>query len=42
MIEHRKFRVVLVASGHGVGSDVTSATNAEISYEGKEVQTTIR
>jgi alpha-D-xyloside xylohydrolase len=42
MIEHRQFRVVLVAGGHGMGSDVTSAVNAEINYEGKEVQTTIR
>ena len=42
MIEHRKFRVVLVADGHGVGADVTGAANAEISYEGKEVQTTIK
>lgn len=32
------FRVVLVADGHGI----VDATNAEISYEGKEVQRTIR
>jgi alpha-D-xyloside xylohydrolase len=42
MAEHRKFRVVLVDSGHGAGVDVTSAGNAEISYEGKEVQATIK
>jgi hypothetical protein len=42
MIEDRKFRVVLVASGHGIGSDMTSKVNAEISYEGKEVQKSIR
>ena len=42
MIEHRKFRVVLVAGGHGVGVDVTSTANAEISYEGKEVHATIK
>jgi len=42
MVEHRKFRVVLVDSGHGAGVDVTSAGNAEISYEGKEVQATIK
>jgi alpha-D-xyloside xylohydrolase len=42
MIEHREFRVVLVSSGHGIGSDVTSAVNAEISYKGEAVETTIR
>ena len=42
MIEHRKFRVVLVEGGHGTGVDVTGTANAEISYEGKEVHTTIK
>ena len=42
MIEHRKFRVVLVAGGHGTGVDVTSTANAEISYEGNEVHATIK
>ena len=42
MIEHRKFRVVLVESGQGIGVDATGAANAEISYEGKEVRATIR
>jgi alpha-D-xyloside xylohydrolase len=42
MAESRKFRVVLVADGHGVGVDATGAANAEISYEGKEVQATIK
>ena len=42
MIEHRKFRVVLVANGHGIGSDVTGTANAEINYEGKEVQMAIK
>ena len=42
MIEHRKFRVVLVAGGHGTGVDVTSMANAEIGYEGKEVHATIK
>ena len=42
MIEHREFRVVLVISGHGVGSDVTSSVNAEINYKGEAVETTIR
>jgi len=38
MIEHRKFRVMLVGSAHGVGVDASGVANAEISYEGKEVQ----
>jgi alpha-D-xyloside xylohydrolase len=42
MVEHRKFRIVLVGNGHGLGIDVTAASNAEIDYEGKEVQTTIK
>jgi alpha-D-xyloside xylohydrolase len=42
MIEHREFRVVLVSSGHGIGSDVTSSVNADISYKGEAVETTIR
>jgi alpha-D-xyloside xylohydrolase len=42
MIEHRKFRVVLVASGHGAGVDRTEASNAEINYDVKQVQVTIK
>jgi alpha-D-xyloside xylohydrolase len=42
MVEQRSFRIVLVGSGHGVGVDVTSAANAEIAYNGKEIQTAIR
>ncbi|MGA8086782.1 MAG: TIM-barrel domain-containing protein [Terracidiphilus sp.] len=42
IIEHRKFRVVLVAGGHGTGVDVTSTANAEVSYEGNEVHATIK
>ena len=42
MIEHRKFRVMLVGSAHGVGVDASGVANAEISYEGKEVQATIK
>ena len=38
----RKFRVVLVGSGHGSGVDVTSVPNVEIDYYGKEVQTTVK
>jgi alpha-D-xyloside xylohydrolase len=42
MAESRKFRVVLVAGGHGVGVDATGAANAEINYDGKAVQETIK
>ena len=42
IVEHRRFRVVLVANGRGVGADGTGAANAEISYEGKEVHATIK
>ena len=42
MVEHRKFRVILVGSGHGVGGEVTGSANAEIDYDGKEIQTTVR
>ncbi len=42
MSESRKFRVVLVAAGHGVGEDVTGSANTVISYNGKMIQRTIR
>jgi hypothetical protein len=42
MVEHRKFRVVLVADAHGVGVEVTNSANADIAYDGKEMQATIR
>jgi alpha-D-xyloside xylohydrolase len=42
MVEHRRFRVVLVSSGHGVGGEVTGPANSEIDYDGKEIQTTVR
>jgi alpha-D-xyloside xylohydrolase len=42
MVEHRKFNVVLVSSGHGAGADVTGAPNMEIDYDGHETQKTIR
>jgi hypothetical protein len=42
MAEHRKFAVVLVDNGHGAGADVTEVSNAEIDYDGKEVQRQIR
>jgi alpha-D-xyloside xylohydrolase len=42
MIEHRKFDVVLVGSGHGVDSVVTADPNAVIDYDGTEVRKTIK
>lgn len=42
MVEHRRFRVVLVSSGHGVGAEITGSPNVEIGYDGKEVQATVR
>jgi alpha-D-xyloside xylohydrolase len=42
IVEDRRFRVVLVADGRGVGADVTGAANAEVRYKGKEVKTTIK
>jgi alpha-D-xyloside xylohydrolase len=42
MVEHRRFRAVLVTSGQGTGAEMTASANAEIDYDGKEVQTTIR
>lgn len=42
MIENRKFHVVLVATGHGIGFDVDNAPNAAIEYHGNEVQTAVR
>jgi alpha-D-xyloside xylohydrolase len=42
MVKHRRFRVILVSSGHGVSGEVTGPANAEIDYDGKEIQTTVR
>jgi alpha-D-xyloside xylohydrolase len=42
IVEDRRFRVVLVADAHGAGIEATGPANAEISYEGKEVQTTLK
>jgi alpha-D-xyloside xylohydrolase len=42
MVEHRRFRVVLVGSGHGAGAAVTSSANAEVDYDGKEIQVKVR
>lgn len=42
MVEHRKFEIVLVGDGHGAGVEVTSAANAEIEYDGKQIHKAIQ
>ena len=42
MVEHRRFHVIVVESGQGVGVDVASAQGKEIAYDGKELTVTIR
>jgi alpha-D-xyloside xylohydrolase len=42
VVEKRAFRIVLVASGHGTGGEVTSKTDKEITYEGKEIKVSLR
>ena len=38
MAEKRVFRVVLVGSGHGVGEQVTTTVDKEVTYDGKEIR----
>jgi alpha-D-xyloside xylohydrolase len=38
MVEKRTFRIVLVDSKHGIGSDVEKNADKEVTYEGKEIQ----
>jgi alpha-D-xyloside xylohydrolase len=40
MVESRKFRVVLVSQGHGVGETVSLSADAVVEYTGKTVETT--
>jgi len=42
MVDKRVFRIVLVGRGHGVGEQVTSAADKEVSYEGKELRIKLR
>lgn len=42
MIEHRKFSIVLVSESHGTGADPTRTPNAEINYDGRQIQQTVR
>ncbi|MDE3161912.1 MAG: glycoside hydrolase family 31 protein, partial [Acidobacteriota bacterium] len=42
MVEKRAIRVVLVGDGHGTGEAVTAAADAEVTYEGRQVQVTVR
>jgi len=42
MVSHRSFRIVLVDAEHGAGIAVTKTANANVAYEGKEIQLKIR
>ena len=42
MIEKRTFRIVVVESGHGIGGEVTTAADKEITYEGNQIQVSLR
>jgi alpha-D-xyloside xylohydrolase len=42
MVEKRKFRIVLVASGHGTGGDVAAKADKEIEYDGSEIKVNLR
>ena len=41
MALHRKFRVVLVGPGHGVGEKVSPEADAMVEYTGKSVETAL-
>ena len=42
MIEHRRFRVVLVDQEHGIGLNETASANTEVDYEGRKVQVIVK
>jgi len=42
MVAKRTFRIVVVASGHGIGGEITSKSDQEIVYEGKQIGAMIR
>jgi alpha-D-xyloside xylohydrolase len=42
VFEKRAFRIVLVASAHGIGGELTSKADKEIAYEGKEIKVSLR
>jgi alpha-D-xyloside xylohydrolase len=37
MIAQRKFRVVVVAAGHGIGEEISSHADAEVEYRGEDL-----
>jgi alpha-D-xyloside xylohydrolase len=41
MVETRTFRIVVVGSGHGIGGEVTSDADKEITFEGTEIKTSL-
>ena len=42
MVKDRNFRTVLVRGGHGVGGEVSNAADADVAYEGREIQVKVR
>jgi alpha-D-xyloside xylohydrolase len=42
MVEKRNFRIIVVGRGHGTGGELTSKSDNEIVYEGKEIRARIR
>jgi len=42
MVKDRNFRIVLVRGGHGVGREVSTAADADVAYEGREIQVKVR
>jgi alpha-D-xyloside xylohydrolase len=41
MVEKHTFRIVVVKSGHGIGGEVTTAADKEITYEGSQTQVSL-
>jgi alpha-D-xyloside xylohydrolase len=42
MVDKRAFRIVLAASGHGIGGEMTNKADKEITYDGKEIEVRLR
>jgi hypothetical protein len=41
MIAKRRFRIVVVGRGHGIGGELTSVSEKEVTYEGGETSTSL-
>ena len=42
MVSKRKFRVVMVGDGHGIGGEVTRDADKDVTYEGTEIKLSVR